>query len=224
MRNNNYIEINKNTYNEVAKDLMNRHKKVGKNEPKAQDYYDKIFMYLNKKGSIKYLELGPGDGNILKFFDGKNIETYAIENSEEMVKLCKKVSPHTQIIEDNILDVNLSDRMFDIVFAGSFVHLFPSKDVNIVMNKVYNWLKDDGIFFVYTTLHSKDEEGYYSKTKSIYPNENKRFRHKYTKESLNKLFVDNGFLILEHYHISEPENNKEWQFVIAMKKKKGELM
>ena len=63
--NNDYVEINKNTYNQVAKDLVNRHKKRGKNEPRAEDYYNKIFKYLNNKEKIKYLELGPGDGKIL---------------------------------------------------------------------------------------------------------------------------------------------------------------
>lgn len=95
----NYVEINKNTYNQVAKDLMNRHKKSGVNEPRAEDYYNKIFKYTERKDNIKHLELGPGDGNILKFFASKDIDTYAIENSEEMVKLCKKASPKTKIIE-----------------------------------------------------------------------------------------------------------------------------
>lgn len=217
MNSDNYIDINKNTYNEVARDLMNRHKKVGKNEPKAEDYYNKIFKYIEFKENIKYLELGPGDGFILKYFANQNIDTYAVENSEEMVKMCKKNSPHTKIIEENILDVNLEGNTFDIVFAGSFIHLFPKKDVNTVMNKVYDWLKDGGIFFAYTTLNDKDEEGYFSKTKEIYPSENMRFRHKYTKESFNKLFVNNGLFVLEHYQISEPENNKIWQFVIAKK-------
>ena len=212
-----YVELNKETYNRVARDLRNRHKKIGKNEPKAEDYYNKIFKYLKGKGDLKYLELGPGDGNILKYFASKITNTYAIENSEEMIKLCKKVSPCTKIIEKNILDVNFENSNFDIIFAGSFIHLFPQKDVNIVMNKIYNWLNNDGVFFIYTTLDEKDEEGFFSKTKSIYPNENARFRHKYTEDSLKQLFINNDFNILEYYQISEPENDRIWQFIVATK-------
>lgn len=217
MNSDNYIDINKNTYNQVANDLINRHKKVGKNEPTAKDYYDKIFKYIDNTKNIKYLELGPGDGFILKYFANQNLDTYAIENSEEMIKICKMNSPHTKLIGENILNVELDSNTFDIVFAGSFIHLFLQNDVDIIMKKVYNWLKKDGIFFAYTTSHNKDEEGYYSKTKGIYPNENKRFRHRYTKETFNELFVKNGFIVLEHYQIFEPENNKEWQFVLAKK-------
>ena len=217
MNNDNYIDINRNTYNEVAKDLNKRHKKVGINEPSAEDYYNKIFKYIDNQKDIKYLELGPGDGEILKHFANRNLETYAIENSEEMIKMCKKNSPRTKLIEENILYVELDKNAFDIVFAGSFIHLFPTKDIKILMSKIYDWLKDGGIFFAYTTLDDKDEEGYYSKTKMTYPNENKRFRHKYTKESFNKLFLDNGFIVLEHYIITEPENDRVWQFVVAKK-------
>lgn len=213
----NYVEINKNTYNQVAKDLMNRHKKSGVNEPSAEDYYNKIFKYTKRKDNIKHLELGPGDGKILKFFASQDIDTYAIENSEEMIKLCKTASPNTKIIENNILEVNLDEDTFDTAFAGSFIHLFPSKDANNVMNKVYKWLKKDGVFFAYTTLSHVDEEGFFSKTKSIYPNENVRFRHNYTEESLKKLFTDNGFEVVDYYQIPEPENNKIWQFIIGKK-------
>lgn len=129
MENKSYIEINKDTYNKVAKELNNRHKKLGKNEPTPKNYYDKIFKYINKNEKIKYLELGPGDGNVLKYFANNNIETYAIENSESMIELCKKQSPNSEIIEDNILNVNFSDNSFDIIFAGSFIHLFPKNDL-----------------------------------------------------------------------------------------------
>ena len=61
------------------------------------------------------------------------------------------------------------------------------------------------------------EEGFFSKTKSIYPNENVRFRHNYTEESLKKLFTDNGFEVVDYYQIPEPENNKIWQFIIGKK-------
>jgi len=216
MKKDNYIDINKSTYNIVANELKERHQYLRKNEPTAKDYYDKIMKYMKKKDYIKYLELGPGDGHILKFFASKNIETYAIEISENMCKLCNNVSPKTKIINENILNFDF-DNNFDIIFAGSFIHLFNKIDLNIVMNKVYNWLDENGIFFAYTTKHEIDEEGYFSKEKTNYEQENVRFRHKFTKTALIQLFEEHKFKILEHYEISEPENNRIWQFVIACK-------
>lgn len=218
MKKDNYIDINKSTYNEVASELKDRHQYLRTNEPTAHDYYDKIMKYLKKKNNIKYLELGPGDGNILKYFSSQNIDTYAIEISENMCELCNNVSPKTQIINENILDFDF-DNKFDIIFAGSFIHLFNKDDLNIVMNKVYEWLDEKGIFFVYTTKHETDEEGYFSKEKTNYKQENVRFRHRFTKDSLAQLFEKHNFKILEHYEIPEPENNRIWQFVIASKKK-----
>ncbi len=85
------------------------------------------------------------------------------------------------------------------------------------MNKVYNWLDENGIFFAYTTKHEIDEEGYFAKEKTNYEQENVRFKRKFTKKSLIQLFEEHKFKILEHYEISEPENNRIWQFVIACK-------
>lgn len=146
MRKKDYATINKNVYNEVAKDLKERHKFLRKNEPPPKDYYEKIMHYLSKNENISYLELGPGNGNVLKYFANKNINTYAIENAEEMIALCRKNSPKTTLIEGNILNVNFNNNSFDIIFAGAFIHLFPKEDLKVVMNKIYSWLNNGGIF------------------------------------------------------------------------------
>lgn len=213
-----YINVNKNTYDKVASELEKRHKYLRINEPTPENYYDKIMKYIKKrKRNLKYLELGPGDGYVLKYFSSKNIETYAVEISEEMTKICKNNSPTTKILNDNILNVNYKNNEFDIIFAGSFIHLFNKSDLNIIMNKIYDWLNEDGIFFVYTTKHEIDEEGYFSKERTNYKHENIRFRHNFTKDSLANLLKEHGFKILEHYEITEPENDRIWQFVIVNK-------
>lgn len=212
-----YIEINKETYNKVANDLKERHSYLGVNEPTPEDYYSKIIKYISERKKIKYLELGPGDGNILKYFSKKDMETYAIEISDKMTELCQKVSPSTKVINDSILNVNFEENTFDIIFAGSFIHLFPKNDLDIIMKKIYKWLNKGGVFFAYTTLHELDEEGYFSKEKVIYKEENIRFRHHFTNNSLEDLFKKYNFLIQEHYEIEEPENNRIWQFIIVTK-------
>lgn len=213
----NYIDINKSTYDQVASELAARHEYLRVNEPTPENYYDKIMKYLKKRDSLKYLELGPGDGYVLSYFAERGIQTYAVEISEEMFKICKKRSSNTEILNDNILNVNYENDMFDIIFAGSFIHLFNKNDLTIIMNKIYNWLDKDGIFFAYTTKHDIDEEGYFSKEKTNYKKENIRFRHNFTKESLANLLSEHKFKILEHYEITEPENNRIWQFIIGCK-------
>ena len=213
----NYVEINKETYDKVANDLKKRHNYLGINEPTPKDYYSKIMKYINKKENLKYLELGPGDGNVLKYFSKKNIESYAIEISDKMIELCKENSPKTKIINENILNVDFEVEKFDIIFAGSFIHLFFQSDLDIIMKKIYKWLNDDGVFFAYTTLHEVDEEGYFSKKKDIYKEENVRFRRHFTRKSLEELFKKYKFQIQEHYEIEEPESNRIWQFIIVTK-------
>lgn len=217
MRKDNYIDINKSTYDQVASELLDRHKYLRVNEPTPENYYDKVMKYIKNSNSLKYLELGPGDGYVLSFFADKGIETHAIEISGEMSKICKKKSPNTELINDNILNVNYENNKFDIIFAGSFIHLFNKDDLAIIMNKIYDWLDKEGIFFAYTTKHEIDEEGFFSKEKTNYKKENVRFRHNFTRESLDNLLEEHNFKILEHYEISEPENNRIWQFIIGCK-------
>lgn len=213
----NYIKVNKETYDKVARDLKKRHDNLGVNEPTPKDYYNKIMNYISKRENLKYLELGPGDGHVLKYFSKQNIESYAIEISDKMIELCQKNSPKTKIINENILNVDFEEEKFDIIFAGSFIHLFSENDLDIIMKKIYKWLNDGGVFFAYTTLHEVDEEGYFSKQKEIYKKENVRFRRHFTRKSLEELFKRYKFLIQEHYEIEEPENNRTWQFVIVTK-------
>ena len=212
-----YVSINKKTYDDVSLELKERHKRMGINEPTVEQYYQKIIKYLKHKDNLKYLELGPGDGKVLSYFSKNILDTTAIEISEKMAQLCLETSPTTKIIQDDIKNVTLNNESFDIIFAGSFVHLFPEKDLTIVMKKAHDWLKKDGVFFIYTTVHDKDEEGYFAKEKSNYSKQNVRFRHHFTNASLEKLLINHNFKILEHYEIPEPENNRLWQFLIATK-------
>lgn len=212
-----YIKLNKETYDNVSKELEDRHKVVRQNEPTPKDYYNRIVKYLEKKDNLNYLELGPGDGIVLKEFADNNFSTTAIEISNEMIKLSKKNSNNTLYINDDIKNVNLKHNYYDVIFAGSFIHLFPMDDLKIVLEKIYNWLNNNGIFFLYTTLHLVDEEGYLKKDKLNYTNENVRFRHRFTEKTLKDVLNDFNFKILEYYTISEPENDRIWQFCICKK-------
>lgn len=217
MNDNSYIKINKKTYDDVALDLEKRHQRVGVNEPTPDDYYKKITYYLGKDKDLDFLELGPGDGIILKKFSECGFNTTAIEISTNMIELSKKNSSKTHYINDDIKNVNFDGKQFDVIFAGSFIHLFPKDDLKIIMDKIFSWLKKDGVFFLYTTFHKKDEEGFFKKEKSNYSKENVRFRHNFTKESLCNLLTNHNFKIIEHYTIDEPENGRVWQFCICSK-------
>jgi len=73
------------------------------------------------------------------------------------------------------------------------IHLFPIEDAKIVLKNVKKSLKEDGYLIIGTTINEKDMEGYYEK--EDYNIKVKRFRHKYTKETYEKLLNECGFEI-----------------------------
>jgi len=211
-----YINTNKQNYDKMAKKYKERHKSYGVNEPKPEDYLKVILNSLTKTNNLKSLELGPGSGEILECFEKNGIETTAIEISEEMVKVAKEKSPSTEFINDNVLNVDFEDNSFDIIFAGSFIHLFQKDDLSMVMKKMYKWIDLNGVIFIYTTLHDEDDEGFFHK--GDYEGKIVRYRHLFSEKSLKQLITDNNFEMLNYYQIKEPEREKIWQFCLFKKK------
>ena len=210
-----YVDVNKNSHNDIAHEYVERHKTRGINEPNYDEYWNLIMKHVDYNTNLKVLELGPGQGLMLKYMEEQKVRTMAIELSDKMLELAKKESPNTFYIDDDIRNVNLHNNQFDIIFAGSFVHLFQKDDLNLVMNKICSWLKKDGALFFYTTIHEKDEEDFFEK--SDYKSSVKRYRRKFTKDSFEKLLLDHNLETLEFFTREEPERNKNWQFYLCRK-------
>lgn len=137
------------------------------------DYYDKnitdyidnwkyfeydipdIFMsYLNKDDYI--LELGCGTGRDSKIFMDKGYKVKPIDGSYEM---CKTASEYLGIDVEkvNFLDIDYNNE-FDAIFSAAALLHLNNKDLLIVLNKISNALKDNGIF--YTSFKYGNSERY----------------------------------------------------------------
>ncbi len=108
--NTNYIEINKDAYNNLAKEYDERNYAVQDNF-----YNDIMFKDLNFKKGAKILEIGPGRGARLKNFCDYDLEVTAIELSKEMSKLCSKRAPKAKIINKNVFECDFNSS-FDFIY------------------------------------------------------------------------------------------------------------
>ena len=208
-----YIEINKNAYELLANEYDTRNYEVG------YDFWNNIYDDLNlrNKKNIEILEIGPGHGRNVKIFKQyiNELKITVLEISENMCNIIRKDNPDIQIINDNILDYNFENRKFDVIQMIAVIHLFPIEDAKRVLKIIREALKEDGYLIIGTTINDKDMEGYYEK--EDYNIRVKRFRHKYTKESYEKLLNECGFEIYKPYLVNENDRNKLWYDAVCKK-------
>lgn len=140
----------------------------------------------------------------------------AVELSDEMCKLCKNRVPNATIINKNILECDF-DKKFDYIYMNAVIHNFPISDAKVLLRLIPNWLKEDGCIICTTTVDNNDYEGF--QEKQDYSNKSKRFRHHYTKQSFDSLFIDEGYNIFEKKYKEETDTvrSKLWQILYLKK-------
>lgn len=206
-----YISINRDTYNELAKEYEERNYAV------QDDFYiNTMFHDLDFKKGKKILEIGPGRGDRLKNFCDYDLDVTAIELSEEMSKLCSQKAPKAKIINDNVFKCDF-DYQFDFIYMEAMIHNFPIEDAKELLKLIHKWLKDDGILISTTTVDEDDKEGY--EEKKDYINKKKRFRHRFTEESFEELFKNENFKIIDKKYKRETDDirSKLWQILYLKK-------
>lgn len=206
-----YISINRNTYNELAKEYKERNYSV-----QDEFYINIMFHDLDFKPGKKILEIGPGRGERLKNFCNYDLDVTAIELSEEMTKLCLQKAPKAKIINKNIFDCDF-DYQFDYIYMEAVIHNFPLEDSKKLLELIDKWLKNDGIFICTTTVDKSDFEGY--EEKSDYETKKKRFRHRFTEETFEELFKKADFRIVDKKYKEEKDEirSKLWQILYLKK-------
>ena len=202
-----YIEINRASYDIVAKEYKTKYK----NNDGANKFYEILQEFvLNKKnnGISKMLEIGPGVGTLLRIFEEKDFRTTAVELSENMAFLACENSSNSVIINGNILDINFMPKQFDFILAMAVIHNFPEDDLIKLLNKIKFWLKDNGYFILDTANNPITEAGFFEK--EDYNNNVVRYRRKWKKEDLELFMQNQGFFIQDSVVYKDTTSNKEW--------------
>ena len=185
------------------------------------------FNQIKRFNKKKVLELGCGTGNNLRFFRDLNFkEIIGVDGSKTAIKLAKKNIKNKKIklIQNDFSKINFKSNYFDlIVDRGSITHN-PKKEINQIFDKLYKFLKKDGLFL--STIFSSRHYGNFIKIK------NKSFKDEInSKEGLTTSFfnqreIKNLFskfkiisLQLEEKKSFIPNNKKNsaWWLIISKK-------
>lgn len=204
----NYIEIEnemKRTYNAIA----NQYEKEAKEDWKNKKIVDEFLKYLNKNDTV--LDIACGTGELLKYYESKDLKTYGIDISKNMIEIAKRKAPNSTIITKSVYEINKINKKFDgISSTFTLVHI-PKEKINDFINNVRSILNDNGIFFILFTTNLK--EGL--QKEPLNSNYNYYVVNYSNKEIIN-ILKNNGFEILKSG--TDVINNLKVGLVIARKK------
>ena len=201
-----YVKVNQKVYDRLAREYNERLKDYMISDRKITAPF--INYLKDKFDNATILELGPGSGLCLSYFEFEGFQTTAIDISKEILSVSKKNAPKTKYLFGDFLEYDFGTSKFEGIFAKAFIHLFPKKDALFVLRKILGLLTKNGVAFIGTTIHKKSEEGFFEK--SDYKEKLKRFRKKWTEKELIEEVEKVGFKILKKAHHSEPDKNKNW--------------
>ena len=83
------------------------------------------------KDNDRVLDLGCGNGRLLKLFSGKKIDYLGVDNSEKLLEIAKKLHPEQKFLLADALNLPLSDNFFEAVFSIAVLHHMPSKELRL---------------------------------------------------------------------------------------------
>lgn len=215
---NEYLEINEKVYNQLAQEYLLRREKPSEFEETTEYLGDSVFKYISKKSQKNVLEIGPGAGQILGYFENKGCRTIGIELSKNMAEVAKQYSPKSIIINEDVNNVDLLENQFQLVYMGALIHLFPKVDARKLLLKVWKWLEQGGIIFINTTCHNYSYEGFYEK--KDYNGKQIRFRKYWTEQELEEFVLNCEFSIIQKLYTYEVDRNKKWVALICKKEGK----
>lgn len=200
----NYFQINEIAYSKVAEEYEKTKSKNRWIKREAINFINSIQKISNNP---KILEIGPGGGIALKEFEKRGFNTCAVDLSQKMIEVSKRVAPNTKYIKGNFLEYN-SENNFDGIFSRFVLHLFSEQDAYKFVEKAYNLLKPKGIFFASTLLHEYPREGLVEKKEGDLRVD--RYKKKWTKSELENLLKESPFEIYELniYNLYNKENKK----------------
>lgn len=118
-----------------------------------EDIYHQFLNILPEGGKI--LDAGCGSGRDSLFFKKQGYQVTSFDYSEELVKLA------SEYIGDTVLQISFDDLTFKVEFDGiwacaSLLHV-PKSNIESIMGKLTEALKQDGILYASFKYGNKEE-------------------------------------------------------------------
>lgn len=166
-------------------------------------HHEEFLRFLPDTGHI--LDAGCGSGRDTKKFKELGYEVTAIDGSLEMCRLASEYA-NVNVRHMQFQEIEFENEFDGIWASASLLHV-PSDEIDLVLSKLKNSLKDDGI--LYASFKYGDFEGL----------RNGRFFNDLTETTAVELFEKNNFKVLKTWLTddSRPERDEKWVNILVKK-------
>ena len=137
------------------KDAKRRDSAEGKRGQWKLDIRQQFIDLLKKENKRTILELGSGAGLDAKFFQDNGFDVLATDLSPEMVKACRKRKLNAKIVD--LYNLSKLRKTFDAIYSMNVLLHIPRKDLDDILENVYQILNAGGVFF-YGVYGGRDKE------------------------------------------------------------------
>lgn len=204
------------------KAVISDYKDKVKSEDLDHRYIERFLLSLEPKQKV--LDIGCGTGGVSnEMAENHQLKVTAIDISEDMVSLAKKLHPRLRVLRMDMLKLKFPSNSFDAVFANySLIHI-PDTEIDISLKQIGKVLKRGGLLYLalQEPIRAMDRDGFYP---LVYRPEVKMFINLITEREMKKALKDAGFKV-EWLERRAPNKKFEFPFnklfIVARKVKKG---
>ncbi len=176
-----------------------------------QNFWPELIDGLRKyiKPNTKILDIGCGNGRLVKELEILNIDYLGVDPSLELVKLAKIKNPNKLFQKINGLElsnkkdpenINLEDKSFDQVISIAVLHHIPPNKVIAWLSEAHRVLKDDSTS-IFTTWNLGESRYDLNENKDavigFIHHKNTRYVHYYDYMEIENIFKISNFKVLE---------------------------
>ncbi len=168
-----------------------------------QNFWPELINEIKKyiKPNTEVLDLGCGNGRLVKELEILNISYLGVDPSLGLIKLAKIKHPNQIFEKINGFDLeDFEDKTFDQVISIAVLHHIPP-------SKVVDWLKEanrvtkKGTISVFTTWNLSESNYDLNENKDavigFVHHKNTRYVHYYNYQEIKEIFEKSGYEVLE---------------------------
>ncbi len=107
-------------------------------------------LFKEVKDGDSVLDVGCGNGRLVKAFEGKNIEYLGIDPSQGLIAEAKKKYSNYNFVLGDIINLGkIKEHNFDYVASIAVLHHLPGADLRVdALRQLKNKIKEDGVIIL----------------------------------------------------------------------------